>query len=318
MRTLRLWAAAVLALSGCGPGEADVFTDLDGPGSEDLLGSYLDESDADVGTTSEALTAFPGVSYRSDLEAQVAALVQEYRLSKGLRPFVGEARLIEIARERAGFMVDKKKAGCATWFTHKYINGCTETATSHFSMLLDQKIGTSWPWYLWGENIVWNNYPDDVSAATMVNAWKNSPGHNALLLSATLSYVGFGVAKDDAGGAKVGVAVFLEAKDITRPRATSLTATNNSTGTTTIRWGGGTDTFLYGGAAYPLQTHNAGFKNYDLRYRKTGTTTWTTSLAATTAVSRTITLTKGVPYDIQLRIRDNNSNVGSRTLAFTR
>src|SRR5688572_15922359 len=165
MRTLRLWAAAALVLSGCGPGEADVYTDLDEPGSEDLLGSYLDESDDDLGTTSEALTAFPGISYRSDLEAQVAALVQAYRLSKGLRPFVGEARLIEISRERAGFMLNKKKnAGCATWFTHKYISGCSETTQSHFGMLLDQKINTSWPWYLWGENIAWNNYPDESTA----------------------------------------------------------------------------------------------------------------------------------------------------------
>jgi uncharacterized protein YkwD len=308
-------------LSGCGEGVADVYTDLEGPGSEDLLGAYVDESNLDdeVATTSEALTAFAGISYRSDLEAQVAAKIQEYRISKGLRPFVGEARLIEIARERAGFMINKKKnAGCATWFTHKYISGCTETTQSHFGMLLDQKIGTSWPWYLWGENIAWNNYPDDATADVIVTGWKNSPGHNALLLSNTLSYVGFGVAKDDTGGIKVGVAVFLEAKDITRPRATSLSAAVNTTGATTVRWGGGTDTFLYQGVAYPLQTHNAGFKNYDLRYRKTGTTTWTTSVTGTTATSRNLTLTRGVTYDIQLRIRDNNSNVGSRLITFTR
>src|SRR5213075_1617287 len=97
---------------------------------------------------------------------------------------------------------------------------------------------------------------------------------------------------------KVGVLVFFEAKDVTKPRATSLTATTNSTGSTAIHWGGGTDTFVYGGVAYPLQTHNAGFSNYDLRYRRVGATTWTVILSATTGTSATKTFTAGVDYEI--------------------
>jgi hypothetical protein len=253
---------------------------------------------------------------------------------------VGEPRLNAIAQTRAAFMLKRRAAGCATWFTHRHIgtsrNPCTIAADDDYTRLIaampPNANGKTWAWYLTGENIVWNNYPDDVAAQTMIKQWQDSAGHNALMLSSRYNHVGLAVAKDEASGIKMGVAVFLEADDITRPRATSLTATTNPSGSTTLRWGGGTDTFLYATTnadgteverAFPLQTRNAGFKNYDLRYRRcaeaecTTATTFHTLVAATTATSFTRTLPAGT-YQFRLRIRDHNKNLGYLDTNLTR
>jgi len=43
-----------------------------------------------------------------------------------------------------------------------------------------------------GENIVWNTYPDDLSAAAAYNQFMGSSGHRALIRSCTYTRIGVG------------------------------------------------------------------------------------------------------------------------------
>jgi hypothetical protein len=54
-----------------------------------------------------------------------------------------------------------------------------------------------------GENIAWNNYPDDQSPEVAFNGWMNSAGHRAIIQECDFTWVGVGAYKtieDDVSG----------------------------------------------------------------------------------------------------------------------
>ena len=58
--------------------------------------------------------------------------------------------------------------------------------------VLDQK---GYCYQIAGENIGWNNYPDDVATATIQNQFMDSPGHRANILGKAWDVIGIGAYK---------------------------------------------------------------------------------------------------------------------------
>ena len=69
--------------------------------------------------------------------------------------------------------------------------------------------------------------------------------------------------------------------------------------------------------AWPASTDASGIESYRVRFRKTGTTSWTTIAAATTSLSATVFLTYSQPYELQVTARDRGANSTTTTVAFT-
>ena len=69
--------------------------------------------------------------------------------------------------------------------------------------------------------------------------------------------------------------------------------------------------------AWPASTDATGIESYRVRFRKTGTTTWTTIAGATTSLSATAFLTYSQPYELQVTARDRGANTTTTTVAFT-
>ena len=101
------------------------------------------------------------------------------RSSAGLAALTIDARLVQVARQRAQDMAARN------YFSHTSPTG--ETAFT----VLDQ-IG--YAYQLAGENIARNNYPDSESVQVSMTGFMNSPTHRANILEPAFRRVGIGVA----------------------------------------------------------------------------------------------------------------------------
>ena len=119
-------------------------------------------------------------------------------------------------------------------------------------------------WYRYGEDIGWStaSFPTN-SARAIYQAWMGSSPHRALLLSTNLNYIGVGLAYRSSNHRTYGSAVFAESPDHTRPVAR---VTGSSRSGDDVRW-------TWNGYDPRLQTHTAGFRDYDVQYR-VGSGTW--------------------------------------------
>jgi uncharacterized protein YkwD len=106
------------------------------------------------------------------LEQEVAGLINQYRRSKGLPEVTLVAELIQAARRHSRDMANND------FFSHTGSDG---------SNAGQRMRDAGYDWATWGE-IIAGGYS---TAAGAVNAWKNSSGHNAIMLSS--SYEDFGV-----------------------------------------------------------------------------------------------------------------------------
>ncbi|HEX2625669.1 MAG TPA: CAP domain-containing protein [Candidatus Limnocylindrales bacterium] len=150
--------------------------------------------------------------------------------------------------------------------------------------------------YNYGGMESWSSYPwGDQAIASIESGWRQHSTEWSKLMSSTLNYIGIGVAYRSSNHS-MWVAVFeTESKDRTNPWAKPGT-TSRSGSTVTWSWSGG-DT--------KLQTHTAGFKNYDVQYR-VDSGTWTTIKSATTAKSLSLSSRAGGHYyGLRVRSRDN-------------
>jgi uncharacterized protein YkwD len=175
------------------------------------------------------------------MEAKLLAWVNNARKDSGLVPLRLHAGLAGLAGDRAATLASKdllshSAAGC-----------------------LSCQLGSrNIQWYGFGEAIGWTTYPwGDQAAASLFSAWRNSPGHWALLMSAKYNYVGIGVAYRSSGRKTYGSIVLTESIDQTRPWAKMLSGYVN----------GDDVTWTWTGDDTPLQTHTAGFKDFDLQLR---------------------------------------------------
>jgi uncharacterized protein YkwD len=124
-------------------------------------------------------------AFSSTSEAQLVRLTNQARAAAGLRALKVDSKLTAIARWRSKDMIVRD------YFSHTILG----TSYNVFHVL-DQK---GYCYRIAGENIGWNNYPDDVATATVQRQFMNSPGHRANILGKAWDVIGVGAYKGPTG-----------------------------------------------------------------------------------------------------------------------
>lgn len=122
----------------------------------------------------------PSVDTYKTMENQVVTLVNQQRARYGLQTLTQNWQLSRIARYKSQDMVNKN-----------YFGHTSPTYGSPFTMM--QNFGIRFT--AAGENIAMGQR----SAQEVMNAWMNSPGHRANILSPAYNQIGVGVAKTSSG-----------------------------------------------------------------------------------------------------------------------
>jgi uncharacterized YkwD family protein/spore coat assembly protein SafA len=122
----------------------------------------------------------PSPNGMSALESQVITLVNKERVSRGLMALKTGSTLSYVARLKSQDMVNKG------YFSHT-----SPTYGSPFNMM--EHFGISFS--AAGENIAYGQ----PTAASVMTAWMNSPGHRANILNPSYTYIGVGAAKNSRG-----------------------------------------------------------------------------------------------------------------------
>ena len=118
------------------------------------------------------------------LEAGIVAGINAQRAAAGLPPLQLDPDLVMVARERSNDMAQRG-----------YFGHVSPTGETFSSLMQSQGVPCSWC----GENIAYNNYPDDQTVAVVLSSWMASPGHRDNILRPTFSRVGVGVALGGSG-----------------------------------------------------------------------------------------------------------------------
>ena len=118
----------------------------------------------------------PDTNSLASYEQQVFELVNKERVARGLGTLKYSTDVAYVARVKSQDMIDKK------YFAHE-----SPTYGSPFKMM--EKFGLRFS--AAGENIAYGQK----TAADVMNAWMNSAGHRANILSQTYTTIGVGVAK---------------------------------------------------------------------------------------------------------------------------
>jgi hypothetical protein len=219
-------------------------------------------------------------------EWDVLAQINRVRENNGLPALRMDARVREVAGARSRSMRDQD------YFSHVQPNG------QNVGDILDNRHINNWHW---GEIIGWTsniNLADGVEG--IVDAWRDSPGHRAIMLSSRYNYVGVGISR---GGFEIlWTVVFTSRADHTPPVA-GLTspgptaATKVSSDATTISWWG---------RDRPLATRMAGLRGFTLQHRLPGGR-WVTLFERTTLRQKTWDLRPGDHW-FRVRATDRRGN----------
>jgi len=113
-------------------------------------------------------------------EERVAQLVNIEREKNGLQPLAFDSSISNVARAKSKDMADNN------YFAHQ-----SPTYGSAGDMLRNFGIN----WSAWGENIASGQKTPEI----VVNAWMNSPGHRANILSSNFSKIGVGYVTNSNG-----------------------------------------------------------------------------------------------------------------------
>ena len=245
-----------------------------------LIGVVPAATAAEIDTSSTAMRA---------AELHALDLTNAQRTRRGLVKLRLDARLSELARDRAQYMAQSGQ------FSHTQSNG-----TDVFDMIDSANI----TWYAAGEIIAWNTAgPLDYSAEFAVDGWMGSPSHKAIVLSSLYNYVGFGLAIAP-DGTRYWAGVYLKGPDRTGgyARTGSFTKTYLSS-----VWARGT--VYYSGGDIRLQVLTAGHRYFQTQWRVAGGS-WINA-GITTATRMTKWWRRGWTYEFRVRERDRNGNWGS-------
>ena len=132
-------------------------------------------------TTQEQASAQVAVKPQAtlnDYENAVAALINSYRVASGLNAIAYEPTLTYIAKLRSADLMDRN------YFSHY-----TPEGTTVFDLLKANGITSR----LRGENLGQAMPAGIGSPEAFLNAWQNSPTHNANMLRTGYSYIGVGM-----------------------------------------------------------------------------------------------------------------------------
>lgn len=122
----------------------------------------------------------PNPSSATTLEDQVITLVNKQRVNNGLQPLTKNWTLAKMARCKSQDMV-----------THNYFSHTSPVYGSPFTMMQDFGLKFTAA----GENIA----EGQPTPQAVMNAWMNSPGHRANILSPAYNQIGVGMAKTSSG-----------------------------------------------------------------------------------------------------------------------
>lgn len=218
--------------------------------------------------------------------ASLVAWINQDRTARGLVPYRMDTQLQTLATDRAARM-----ASLGT-LSHTAAGGNVGTALTNRGI----------QWYSYGEAIgAATGSVSTTTASYLYKLWKGSSAHWSLLMSTRYNYVGAGFAYRSSNGTTYASIVLTESLDHTRPGAKMTSYTLSGT-SVTWRWAG------WDGR---LQTHTAGFRNFDVQYR-VDSGTWRTLWSDTT--NTTVTLTsrpRGHWYGIRVQGSDRRGNLSA-------
>jgi uncharacterized protein YkwD len=222
-------------------------------------------------------------STATDMEARLLSSINAERAKRGLVAIRLDSRLVDYAGDRASTMA-------------------SSGVMKHPSCLSCSLTNRGIQYYSNGEAIAYTTWPWGSQAADSIfTGWMKSDLHRALLMSSKFNYIGLGVAYRSSAHQTFAAAVLTESKDRTKPWA-KMGSGRRSGSTVSWSWSGG-DT--------RLQTHTAGFKNFDVQYR-VGSGTWSTIRSAVTSTSLSLSSRRGGHYyGLRVRSRDNRGYVSS-------
>jgi uncharacterized protein YkwD len=129
--------------------------------------------------------AWDANSFSSASESQLVSLTNQARASAGLRSLKVDSTLTSIARWRSKDMI-----------VHNYFSHTIYGTSYNVFHVLDQK---GYCYKIAGENIGWNNYPDDVATTTIQRQFMNSPDHRANIMGKAWDVIGVGAYKGPTG-----------------------------------------------------------------------------------------------------------------------
>ena len=133
-------------------------------------------------STPAAALAWTNYTFSSSSENEMITLINQARASAGLPALVESQSLTDVARWRSKDMYDRD------YFSHSI-------PEPPGGMVFDELHRQGICYTLAGENIGYNNYPDDVATQTMFNGWMKSADHKALILGAGFNRIGLGAFK---------------------------------------------------------------------------------------------------------------------------
>ncbi len=178
-------------------------------------------------TTALGLLALPSAalawganSFSSASERELQALTNQARASAGRRSLAWDSTLASIARWRSKDMIERG------YFSHD-IPGVGK--------VFDVMTARGYCYRIAGENIGWNDYPDDVATAKIQAMFMASPGHRSNILGTAWDHIGIGAYKA-ASGKKMWTVLFADRcggttskpKPAARPKPKPATATRST------------------------------------------------------------------------------------------
>ena len=227
------------------------------------------------------------VDTASVMAADFTAWLSRDRVAAGLVPIRSWSALSAIATPRAGRM-----AASGT-LSHTAAGGNVGPVLTAAGLT----------WYGFGEIIGESGFPWGAqSAANLYKMWKASAVHHAIMFSASYNYMGIGFVRRSDGTTWASI-VFTESPDHTAP------AVHNG-----VHWRSGTTLhFSWSGRDVPLQTHTAGLRSFDVRYR-VDSGAWKQIRSGTTSTSLTL-LNRAHRhwYSVSVRARDRRGNLSRWT-----
>ena len=124
-------------------------------------------------------------TFSSTSEKQLVSLTNKSRAAAGLKALKVDSKLTAIARSRSKDMIVRD------YFSHNI----PPSGKNVFS-ILDSK---GYCYSVAGENIGWNNYPDDVATQTIHRQFMESSGHRKNILGKRWDVIGVGAYKGPTG-----------------------------------------------------------------------------------------------------------------------
>jgi uncharacterized protein YkwD len=130
------------------------------------------------------VAAWDDLTFSSSSEADLIVLTNRARANAGLKALKTDSTLTKVARWRSKDMITRD------YFSHD-IPG--------YGRVFDKLSDIGYCFKLAGENIGWNNYPDDVATAAIQKMFMDSSGHRENILNSRWDAIGVGAYKGSDG-----------------------------------------------------------------------------------------------------------------------